>query len=294
MGAIVLGIVWWLSGELAADVILAPVRGWPMLGWLAQYGWAIVAMFAVGLLVAIWRETKTAATDTEVRPEVVRIQNILQKMHKRTLKLKDKAVAQYMKLFTLKDFREFTDTLIDMTSRENRELLRDIKKDIGKKRLSKDRVKKRQQVDNLVERLKPIWDKEWILGDVVAWSNMVDKLPKMQNEHYEGIISRRERDRQWKRLLDQLNNLKLEFADVFADEDLERMIADYLNSSLSYSSVSFMVILHNRFTKTEILPSVYIESGTSAPDTETETRMTKLLKDISNKIAGVKNGNDNL
>lgn len=209
----------------------------------------------------------------------------LSKLHERTLQLKDKAVGQYYRLFTPMDLCTLTNNLMNVVSKEeDKAVIAKVKKGAGKKKLSKKADKKHQQIEDLFDALRPVWDRERSLADFVAWSNEVDKLPNEQNPKYEGINKRREKDKRWRKLFNELNSIKLKFADIFADKDLEKMINDYLDYSYLGATLCLVTDLFEKYFPADYLPAEYVDSGAYRPYVEVQAAMTRLLEKITNKI----------
>lgn len=100
---------------------------------------------------------------------------ILAKMHKRTLALKDKAVTQYLTLFNFSDFLEFCNNLADAMP-EHRATWDNARRRVGRKKLSQDRAERRQQIDGLFDKIRPIMKAEWSLDKVVAFGHLAETV----------------------------------------------------------------------------------------------------------------------
>lgn len=215
--------------------------------------------------------------------EIHLIIGILENIHKLDLQLKDKCVKQYLALFNGKDFREL---LNNLAHRQNgyQEAFDNIRKDVRGKKLSKDEIKKQQQIDSLADKLitSPMLSKDWTLTEIVAFGNLLDQVPKEQNAKYKGIKELRKRGK-WNKYFNKLQKMKIEFADILADKDLRKMTDDYIDWSFGGSSLLIMVDLLNKFAS-GLLPTEYVSSGAYAPYVIIENRMTRLLEDIINRI----------
>ena len=107
---------------------------------------------------------------------------------------------------------------------------------------------------------------------------------KIKNRNYEGIKTRREKDKRWKKLSNNLSKLQLDYPDIFTDKELEKKIVDYIDYSFSGSSICLFAELLNKYSSVDIQPSEYIESGVYFPAMTVDNRMTRLLTDIINKV----------
>jgi hypothetical protein len=237
-----------------------------------------IALFIIGIL-----KTPTTAKDSDISKCVT---DILVKMHKRTLALEKKTLIQYLDLFNASDFHNLWNNPAFKTllMPAHQGIIDNERKRTKGKKLRQDSIKRREQVDGVFEHLKPITDMEWTLEKVVALGNLLDKLPNEQNVKYKGIIQRREKDRHWNRLFKQLNKIKVTYANIFADRNLEKLINDYIDWSFAGSTLLFVADISNKSIPVDTQPSAFINSGASNPSVTIENRMTRLLEDIANKI----------
>lgn len=208
----------------------------------------------------------------------------LKKIHSCDLLLKEKSVKQYLALFNGKDFRELLDNLAHR-QKGYQEVFNNIKKDVGRKKLSKYNIKRHQQIDNLSDKLitSPMMMKGWSLTEIVEFCNLLDKLPEEQNAKYKGVRKLRTVDRQWNKCFKKLQDIKIEFAYILADDNLRKLIDDYIDASFAGSSLLILVDLLNKFVP-GLLPTTYISSGAYAPYETILSYMTSLLLDIDRRI----------
>jgi len=280
---------WWGTKTAAWGFIIIGIGGGGVLTYLSPpIGipvCLILISLGVWLLIRAYRHRDKLTTEVGKTQAYIltKTKSILTQLHKRNLKLKEKAVKQYLTLFNFKDFWELCNNLTT-TMTEHKALFGKVKKDVGRKKLSKDMIKKRQQIDGLWGKLSPTREEELTLDKLLAWGHLWDKLPSIQNAKYKGITRLREKDRQWNKLFGELNNMKVEFADIFVDESLDKMISDYIDYSFGGSSFQLFADLFNKFVPVEIQPSEFIKSGAYDPRVAIENRMTKLLEDITNRI----------
>jgi hypothetical protein len=254
-------------------------------GWLF---WVTIPIGLVMLGTSVWAIIKTGKSITYETKQYSDISNrlrcILEDLHKRHLQLKDKAVIQYLSLFSLVDLLELCQEIGNSIDGYP-SLYADMKKELGRKRLKKDKIKRRHQVNGVFDRLKPLLEnEEWRLEKTVALGNELDSFPKIKNRNYEGIKTRREKDKRWKKLSNNLSKLQLDYPDIFTDKELEKKIVDYIDYSFSGSSICLFAELLNKYSSVDIQPSEYIESGVYFPAMTVDNRMTRLLTDIINKV----------
>ncbi len=279
---------WWETRRAAWGLIVIGVGGGGVVTYLSPpIGIPVCLLllgFGVWLLIRAYRyrDTVTTKAKVEERLNSKYFTDILVEMHKCTLELKDKALKQYKTLFTSQDFMEFLNMFASAMP-EHQNLLENVKKGTKGKKLGKDIIRQRQQIDNLWDKLSPILKREMTLNDILAVGHLLERLPNTQNAKYKGIMALRKKNRRWNKLYGELNHTKIEFADIFANEALEKMVDDYLGYSFGGSSVHLFVELLNWFVPV-LLPSEYIKSGAYDPKVIIENRMTKLLEDITNKI----------
>lgn len=212
--------------------------------------------------------------------------DILSKMHKRTLYLEKKVAKQYRRIFSYSDYQNLWGnpafkTILMPTQVE---IIDNERKRTKRRKLSNDSIKSRKQVDDVFQHLEPITKMEWSLEKVVELGNLLDRLPNAQNAKYKGIIQRREKDRHWGRLFKRLNKIKVTYADIFTDKDLEKMVNDYIDWSFAGSTLLLTADISKAFIPVDIQPSAFIKSGASNPYITIENRMTQLLEDIANRI----------
>lgn len=280
---------WWGTKTAAWGFIIIGIGGGGVLTYLSPPIGIPVCLvlisLGVWLLIRAYRRRDKLTTEVGKTQAYIltKIKSVLTRLHKCDLKLKDKAVKQYVTLFNFNDFRELCNN-IATAMREHKALLENVKKDVGRKKLSKDKTKKRQQIDWLFDKLSPMMEEEWTLKKLVSWGHLLDKLPNIQDAKYKGITTLRAIDRQWNKLFDELSNMKAEYTDIFSDDKLRTMISDYLDYSFGGSSFQLFTDLFNRFVPVEIQPSEFIKSGAYDPRVAIENRMTKLLEDITNRI----------
>ncbi len=250
----------------------------------------VIIGISTGIFVAIIfilkfvrRKLKTKPQEKEATDISGLVKDILRKIHNRALKLKDKALKQYVRLFSSDDFRVLLDN-ITASMREHQASAVTVRKEVKGRKLSKDMVKRRQQVDDLLSRFLPIIEIDWTLDKTVALGHILGKFPCEQNPKYKGIAELRKQDKQWNKLFGQLNKVKLQFPYIFSDKSLDSMINDHIKKSFGASSIQLFVDLFNRFVPTDLTPTEFISSGTYTPEAEIENRMAKLLRKITRRI----------
>jgi hypothetical protein len=193
------------------------------------------------------------------------------------LELKDKAARQY---YLKHSFKEFLDLLNDVMGATGKNTgLKDIRKGLSGKKLSKNRGKKRRQIDNLLDQVKPTLSMDWSLDALVKFVNKFNRLAQTSDKRYEGLDTLRDKDKRWAKLFGELQNVKIEFNDAL----LNKMIDDYIDWSYGCSGLSLLSDLF-RHIPTEILPTEYLESEAFRPSIEVENTMTKLRGDIISRI----------
>ncbi|MDO8636150.1 MAG: hypothetical protein Q7R34_07905 [Dehalococcoidia bacterium] len=244
---------------------------------------SLVVTIPIGLLVlgiVVWA-VKSGSAEDELE-QILR--NILTKMHKRTLELKDKARIQYMVLFRVNDFIQVTNQIADtyMNSPEKKEELKTLEKHYKGKRLRKDSIKQQVQIDGVYADIQPLIENDWTLDKGIQFSNLLDGIPHRQNVRYEGIKALRSNDGRWNRLFIDLNKLKVEKEPILADKHLAKMIRDYMDSSYVLSSVCLFTDIVDLFRIP--MPSAYISSGANNMRVEAENYMTKSMQDIINRV----------
>jgi hypothetical protein len=208
---------------------------------------------------------------------------ILEKVEKRDLRLKDAAVRQYKTLFSRNDLLALCNSIAS-TDNEYVEFRKSIESDGESKELRKDTIERRKQIDSAFERMRPIYEKQWTLQRLVANANKLDRFPKIQNSSYNGIKTRRERDKRWRKLFANLSSVKEEFPEIFIDNELGSMIDDYVDMSFGGASKCLFAELMNWYIPVDCQPTAYIDSGMYAPHTTIQNEMVQLRLDISNKI----------
>lgn len=264
----------WIEGKIAEN--LADVLGF-FITWVLPF----IIVFG-----AIWLGYRLK--DLKIAPSVS-IDNlakvttdILNKIHEKDWKLKNPAVKQYLTLFSLKDFRELWDNYATI---QNKDAYKSIKKELGGKKLKKDKIQRRSQIDNLQQRLSAIIKpEEWTLKDLTKLTSFLEQFPKTQNNAYQGIGKRRETDKRWQALFLSLNNLKIEHAQVFTDEELNQMLDEYLDTSKVAVTTSMFAELLEKYITIDIMPTEYLVSGIEDASIKIRNRMSELLEDISKKI----------
>ena len=209
--------------------------------------------------------------------------DILKKIHERDLKLKNAAKKQYLTLFNLNDFIELWDNYA--ITRGGGEIYESIKREFAEKELEKDKIQRRKQIDDLQERLNTIIEpKEWTLEEYIKLASFFENFPKTQNGVYRGIGRRRETDRKWQASFHSLNNLRLEHAQVFVNEELTQMIDEYFDNSKIAVTGRMIIELMETLVPRDVLSTQYLEMGIEDANIKISNRMTKLLEDISKKI----------
>jgi hypothetical protein len=269
---------WWETPTAAWAFLVVGIGGSGVVAYLSpRIGIPVcVLLIVIGivLLIRAYRRRDKRTQDSDI---VEYLKDILAKMHDRTLKLKDEARKQYFALFTPKDFEELLNNITNAMY-EDKVLLAKVKKGARRRKLSGDKIRRRQQIDGLSDKLNPI--REMKLDKVVAFGNELDRFPRMQNDKYEGIKTRREKDKQWRTLFENLSATKL----GLSDKDLDKIIDDHIDYSFAVSSVCLMTELFNKYTPVDIQPTEYIASGTYAPYAQMQNRMTQLLEDMANRV----------
>lgn len=246
-----------------------------------QFLFWVLLVIAIGSALYLSLRSYKSTTDKANKNLVIRerLIDILGSIEKRDLQLKDVAVRQYKALFSLEDFKAFCKCMT-YTKKEHTELLKSVEKEIGRKKLKQDKIKRRRQIDDVSEKLSPIKEMEWTLEKATAYGNELDVFPKMQNSKYKGIKTRREKDKRWEKLFANLSNMKTEFS----NNELDKMINEYVNNSFVSSSICLHVELFNWYIAVDIQPTAYIDTGTYAPYVEIQNHMTRLREGINNKI----------
>jgi len=221
-----------------------------------------------------------------------RVASILEKIEKRDLQLKDATVKQYKVLFSFNDLLALLDS-IGSTDSKYVKVKKSIAVKFGNEKLKQDQIERRQQIDNMFKKARPAYAKEMTLEQITAYGNKLDTFPKMQNPRYKGIRTRRERDKRWRKIFTSLSKVKLKYPSIFANNELNLMINEYIDVSYAANSICFSVDLVNWYTPVENQPTAYIDSGAYAPYVKLQERMAQLRKDVSNKIIEIASELDN-
>jgi len=234
--------------------------------------WITVPLGIVMFSVAVWVIKSEQIQDVTKRTDV-----ILTRIHKRMLELEDKAADQYYRKHSIK---EFLDLLNDIEGTMGKDTgLEDIEKGLRGKKLSKNRGKKRAQIDNLLDQVKPTLSTDWSLDELVKFVNKFNRFAQIQDKRYEGLDILRDKDRRWAKLFSELQNVKTEFNDAL----LNKMIDGYIDWSYGCSGMSLLSDLI-RHAPAEILPTEYLESEVFRPSIKVENTMTQLRGEIVNRI----------
>lgn len=239
--------------------------------WIAAFIWLIVTV----ILWAKSRRKISAVQQPQKRDGVlVKAETILIQIHKRMLELKDKAARQYYLKHSFKEFLGLLNALMGKNTG-----LEDIRKNLRGKKLSKNREKKRLQIDNLLDQVKPTLSTDWSLDALVKFVNKFNRLAQSPDKRYEGLDILRDKDKRWAKLFGELQNLKTEFNDVL----LNKMIDDYIDWSYGCSSLSLLSDLI-RYIAVDNLPTELLESDAYNPSIKIENLMTQLRSEITNRI----------
>ncbi len=282
---------WWDNIQVAWGLLIIEVGIGGVVTYLSpQIGipiFILLVIFGIGLLIKAYKNRNKSITKvhkqgiSEISKPLI---DILTNLHRRNLILKDKALKQYKTLFSHSDFLE----LLKNISATNgyRPTIDNVKKDIGRKKLSKDSIKKRQQVDGILGKLSPLKDAEWTLEKITSWSYLLDKFPNIQNTKYKGIKKRQEEDSKGKRSHNKLNSIRDKYPDIFSDESLSKMIDEYLGYSFGGSSILLTRDLFNEYVPVELQPTLYVSSGIYSTESENsiERRMARILEDITGRM----------
>jgi hypothetical protein len=251
-------------------------------GWVNQA--IAITLLVIAFLwtlasVVYWlrNRNKKWQTKSEKGEVSVKVETILIRIHKRMLELKDKAARQY---YLKHSFKEFLDLLNDLEGTIGKDTgLEDIRKGLRGKKLSKDRGKKRAQIDNLLDQVKPTLPMDWSLDALIKFVNKFNRLAQTPGKRYEGLDTLRDKDKRWAKLFGELQIVKTEFNDAL----LNKMIDEYIDWSYGCSGLSLLSDLF-RHIRAEILPTEYLESEAFRPSIEVENTMTQLRGEIINRI----------
>jgi hypothetical protein len=260
-----------------------------------EISWLFWITIPVGIMMiafAIWTIHKSQSNNTDGDEQNLnnRIRYTLQQLNTIDLKFKNKAVQQYTSLFSLKNLLELLD-VIGNANKEHKELLKNAKKKIGKKKLKKNNIQKRQQIDGLFAMFRQgLDDEKWDFPKIIAFANELDRFPKIQDNRYLGIKARRERSKQWKKQFDILSNIKSEHSNIFADKELEKMVVDYIDYSFVCSSICLLIEIYNTYVPIDIQPTEYIDKDLYSPYVKMQNRITRTLQNILNRVESMQKG----
>ena len=212
---------------------------------------------------------------------------ILMKIHKQDYQLANSAKKQYITLFGVKELTELLETYAATHYPENYE---SAKKYAGKKKLKKDHIKRQNQIDGLFQSFFPdTYQEGFTFEELSQFISYFEQFTKAQNGAYCGIGNRRATDKRWQKLFNKLNNLKIEYAYLFTDEELNNMIDDYIKNSKITVSVDIFFQLVQKLFQMGLMPTKYNESGIEDLNVAIKSYMNKLLKNIAIKITELEN-----
>lgn len=248
--------------------------------------WGSIGIAIVGVVLtvtAVVRHKRNGSTEELLTGSLGRVViGILNEIHKRDLRLGDSAKKQYLALFGLKHLRELW---ANYGVTRNGQTYESIRKELGKKRLKGDSVKRRRQLDDLQRRVEPITSQEgWTLAEYVKLASFLEKFPKTQNSAYQGLGRRREMDKKWRALFVSLEKIRIDNAQTLADKELTRMIDEYLDTSKVTATCRMFVEVGETLIPNELFPTIYLESNVEDMNVKVSNRMTQLLDGICKRI----------
>jgi hypothetical protein len=250
--------------------------------------WSVA--FIWGVISVIWWLRIRQKIPTGAKPTtsiLVKTDEVLKQIHERMLELKDKAVRQYYLTHSLKEFLNLHDTVMS-TYNKNTDL-KNLEKSLKGKRLSKDIGKRRSQLDNLFEQLKPISPTVQSLDEFVKFTNKIDRLAEIPRKEYQyrGLDIRRNEDKKWKKLFSELQSIKA----VFADNTLNDMIEKYIQWSYSVSGLIWLTDLLREMSVAD-MPTKYLESEAYNPAIKADELIARLRGKIIERLKEVQAMND--
>jgi hypothetical protein len=249
----------------------------------------VILVFVVFIAISLWFLFTIYKQNTTKNPYIVadnvifKTKDLLTKIHKRSLKLTRKAVKQFIQLFGFQDFWNINNSIM-YTMREHLPIIEKTKKDLRGRKLSKNKVKKRKQIDDVFDRISPILDTNMDLDSSVRHANCWEDIPRQQNSEYMGILARRKNDSHWNRLFTEINGLKTEYPEIFKEDSLDKLIREYLDADFAGCSLILIVEVFSHFVPIENQPSEYIKSGANNPNVKVETRLNRIIGEIQNRI----------
>lgn len=283
VGTMIAGGAFWVLQEIL------PYTGYYISQSLARVlFWVAIVIALVGIVLTIIALVRHERNVSEAEPRIDDlgkvVSRILSKIHQRDLKLRNAARKQYLALFGLEDYKELWH---NYAVTQNEEAYESIKKELGRKKLKKDKTKRRKQLDDLQQRVTPIiWQEGWTLEAGIRLASFLEQFPKTQNGRYQGLGKRRESDRKWQGLFRSLNNLRLEHTEVFADKELAQMITEYFDNSKVCANLTMLIEVIEKLVPSDLMSTEYLVSGVEDANVKMGNRMAELLEDISEKIRG--------
>lgn len=261
--------VWSLAERISGRGIAMPDIMWAY--------WITVPLGIAMFSVAIW-----AIKSDKVQDATKRTDETLIRIHKRTLAHKDKAFGQYRLTHNLKDFLNLHEA-IKKAIGKNVEL-EVVEKGTKRKRLSKNIGRRRTQLDDLSDQVKPTLQIEWSLDTLKKLVNTMDRLAQAptttKRYKYKGLDTRINQDKKWNRLLDELQRIKAENNDTIID----RMINEYVDWVCAGNGYILWTDLIREYISPENLPSEYLGSEAYNPYIKVGNTITRLRSKIINRI----------
>ena len=245
-----------------------------MLNYLLQNPVIIVGVVAIGVFVWAYIDTKHESertTDSELA-------NILADIHKRMLKLKDKAVKRYRSEHTGKEFLALHQELMVVMDKDSS--LEGLQKDFKGKKLSKVQIRRRKQIDGLHEATKNIAPTDLSLNGLVRFIDTFNRLAQSPGKQYQALDILRGKDKKWNKLFGNLQDIKLEYSDA----TLNMMVDDYIKWSYGCSGLILHTDLIRWYIPPQNLQSQYLGSAAYNPSIEVENKMTRLRGGIVSRV----------
>ncbi len=282
--------LWWFVREFATDTLMQSIRDYltqqgravSILNYIWENPLIIVGIAAIGVFAWAYIDTKRELENKSDAIKIIdsaKITKMLEDMHKQMLELANKAYRKFIKEYKSKEFlalnNEFASAIPEYSS------LTGLNESLKGKRLSKVKKRKRIQVDDIQNRIngaKP--SHEWNITNLIEFTNLFNRIAMSPNKHYVSLDILRCNNKKWKKLNDELKNIKAQFRDIH----LDKMIDQYPDWSYGCTGLILHAALIRWYIPPELLPTKYLESEAYNPDIELGNKMISLRDEITKRI----------
>lgn len=264
--------VWLTSGGLPVP---SPI---PVFYWV---GIGLMCLGIVTILVGLLRKTEETAVHQE-RFTTKNIVRVLTKIHKRMLKLKDKASKQYRLEHDGKQFLALHQELMVAMDKDNK--LQELQESYKGKKLSKVQIKRRKQIDSLHETTQGIVPIDVSLDGLVQFIDTFNRLAQSPNKQFQALDILRGKDKGWNKLFTTLQDIKIEYGDA----TLNTMIDDYVRWSYGGSGLILHTDLLRWYIPPQCIQSQFLGSPAYNPSIEIENKITWLREKIVGRVKELK------